>query len=94
LQDPKEKNLRKILNFGHTIGHAIESFYLESEDKNNLTHGEAIAIGMVCESYISNKLLTFPEDKLNEIKETILAVYAKIDLQKIDFSSIIHLLKH
>jgi 3-dehydroquinate synthase len=94
LKDPKEKNLRKILNFGHTIGHAIESFYLESEDKNNLTHGEAIAIGMVCESYISNKLLNFPNDKLNEIKETILAIYAKVDLLKSDFSAIINLLKH
>ncbi|QTD38001.1 3-dehydroquinate synthase [Polaribacter batillariae] len=94
LQDPKEKSLRKILNFGHTIGHAIESFYLESEDKENLTHGEAIAIGMVCESYISNKLLNFPKDKLKEIKDVILSIYNKINLLKEDFSKIIELLKH
>ena len=48
MQDPKEQNLRKILNFGHTIGHAVESYFLETEHKENLTHGEAIAIGMVC----------------------------------------------
>ncbi|QOD61401.1 3-dehydroquinate synthase [Polaribacter haliotis] len=94
LQDPKEKNLRKILNFGHTIGHAIESFYLESEDKKNLTHGEAIAIGMVCESYISNKLLNFPETKLNEIKEVVLSIYDRINLLKEDFAGIMELLKH
>ncbi|ARV05847.1 3-dehydroquinate synthase [Polaribacter sp. SA4-10] len=94
LKDPKEQNLRKILNFGHTIGHAIESFYLESNTKENLTHGEAIAIGMVCESYISSKLLNFPEDKLNILKETILSIYDRTILDKNDFSSIMDLLKH
>lgn len=94
LQDPKEQNLRKILNFGHTIGHAIESFYLESDNKENLTHGEAIAIGMICESYISNKLLGFPDEKFKEVKQTILSIYNKITLYKDDFSAIIDLLKH
>ncbi len=46
-EDPHEKGLRMLLNFGHTIGHAIESFFLETEAP--LTHGEAIAIGMICE---------------------------------------------
>jgi 3-dehydroquinate synthase len=94
LQDPKEQNLRKILNFGHTLGHAIESFYLESEDKENLTHGEAIAIGMVCESFMSSKLLGFPTEKLKEIKDVILSIYDKTNLLKEDFSDIMELLKH
>ncbi len=94
LQDPKEKNLRKILNFGHTLGHAIESFYLESEDKENLTHGEAIAIGMVCESYMSSKLLGFPSAKLDDVKNVVVSIYDKINLLKEDFSSILDLLKH
>ena len=94
LKDPKENNLRKILNFGHTIGHAIESFYLESDDKENLTHGEAIAIGMICEAFISSELLDFPLEKLNEIKKTILSIYDKIPLLEKDFSAIIDLLKH
>ena len=94
LQDPKEQNLRKILNFGHTLGHAIESFYLESEDKENLTHGEAIAIGMVCESFMSSKLLAFPKEKVAEVKEVILATYDKTKLLQKDFSKIIDLLKH
>ncbi len=94
LQDPREQNLRKILNFGHTLGHAIESFYLESEDKENLTHGEAIAIGMVCESFMSYKLLGFPAEKVNEIKEVILSIYKRTHLLKEDFSDIMELLKH
>lgn len=93
-QDPKEQNIRKILNFGHTLGHAIESFYLESEDKNNLTHGEAIAIGMVCESYLSCKLLGFSFEKVNEVKEVILSIYDKVHLSKEDFPGIMELLKH
>ena len=94
LQDPKEQNLRKILNFGHTLGHAIESFYLESEDKENLTHGEAIAIGMVCECYMSSKLLGFSAEKVSEVKDVVVSIYNKTNLLKEDFSSIMNLLKH
>lgn len=93
-QDPKEQNLRKILNFGHTLGHAIESFFLKSENKKNLTHGEAIAIGMVCESYLSSKLLGFSFEKVNEIKKVILTIYDKTTLLKEDFHKIMELLKH
>ena len=51
-KDEKEKDYRKILNFGHTIGHAIES--LSQETKSPLLHGEAISIGMAKESYLAN----------------------------------------
>jgi 3-dehydroquinate synthase len=43
MQDPTEKNIRKALNFGHTLGHAIESYFLENDTKTTLLHGEAIA---------------------------------------------------
>lgn len=94
LQDPKENGLRKILNFGHTIGHAIESYFLESEHKENLTHGEAIAIGMICECFVSAELLNFPKEKLKDVKETIISIYGKTAILKEDFPSIIDLLKH
>ena len=93
-KDPKEKGLRKILNFGHTLGHAIESYFLESEDKENLTHGEAIAIGMVTESFISQKLLNFPSEHVKAIKETILAIYEKVEIDVLDYEGIIGLLIH
>ncbi|MCT4697773.1 3-dehydroquinate synthase [Tenacibaculum haliotis] len=94
LKDPTEQNIRKVLNWGHTIGHGVESYFLENEQKENLTHGEAIAIGMVCEAYISSKLLNFPSNKLQEVKNTILAIYGKIAILEEDFSSIMELMKH
>ncbi len=79
-KDLKESGLRKILNFGHTIGHAIETTYL---DKNNkLLHGEAIAIGMICESFISYKYKKLDKGDLEIIRRYILKVY---DLPKLDF---------
>ncbi len=55
-EDPLEQNLRMILNFGHSIGHALESLFLET--KEPLTHGEAIYIGMICEAYaVGNEAL-------------------------------------
>src|SRR5210317_1448664 len=53
LEDPTEKHLRKILNYGHTLGHAIESYYLHHPTQKRLLHGEAIAIGMITEAYLS-----------------------------------------
>lgn len=50
-RDPKEKGERKLLNFGHTVGHALESYYLNSETP--LKHGHAVAIGMLIEAHIS-----------------------------------------
>lgn len=85
--DPKEGGLRKILNFGHTIGHAIESHYLGTE--NHLLHGEAICIGMICESFLSKKLLGLPDDELEIIRDTLHACYPDIQIHKADFLQII-----
>lgn len=66
--DPEETGLRKILNFGHTAGHALESISMHSN--NPLTHGEAVKIGMLIESKISRLvgLLSGTEYKLIEEK--------------------------
>lgn len=56
-QDPFEKGIRKALNFGHTIGHAFESFALETE--HPVLHGYAVAWGMVCELYYSHLKVGF-----------------------------------
>jgi len=65
-QDPTEKGLRKILNFGHTIGHAVEGYSL-AHDADPLLHGEAIAIGMVCEAYLAHKINGLSEEDLQEV---------------------------
>src|SRR5699024_3251051 len=70
-QDPKEKNIRKILNFGHTVGHAIEAYSL-SHDKDPLLHGEAIAMGMICEAYLSHLLNDLSSEELEDITQTFL----------------------
>jgi len=94
IKDPREKGLRKVLNFGHTIGHAIESFFLESEDKETLTHGEAIAIGMVIESYFSYKLFNFPKEELSIIKSKITELFGQVEISNNDYASIIALMKY
>lgn len=63
--DPFEQGLRKALNFGHTIGHALEGYALETEQA--LLHGEAIAIGMVCEAYLSHINNQLSEKELMDI---------------------------
>lgn len=89
-EDPTEKGLRKVLNFGHTIGHAIESHYLDSA--NHLLHGEAIAIGMICESFLSKKVLQLGDSQLDEICSFIFETYPNLVIDKKDFTSIISLM--
>ena len=93
LKDPKEENLRKALNFGHTIGHAIESYFLENEDKVTLTHGEAIAAGMIIELFYSSKLFNFPMEYTAELKDFVHKFYGKYDILESDFSPIIDLMQ-
>ncbi len=94
LQDPRESGIRKILNFGHTLGHAIESYFLDSTTKNSLTHGEAIGIGMVCESFLSYKILNLPMKKASIVQDIIMSIYDKVNIETKDYEGIIHLLKH
>ena len=76
-QDEKENGLRAILNFGHTIGHAVESAY-----DFKMTHGECVGIGMVGASYIAYKRNMIDESTLNRI-ENVLDMYGfkiRVDL--------------
>lgn len=92
-QDFSESGLRKILNFGHTIGHAIESFSLESDGKS-LLHGEAIAVGMVCEAFISHKMNLLNSAELAEICHRIMPIFPRFELEDMSYHRIIELLRH
>ena len=92
-RDPKEKNFRKILNFGHTLGHAIESHFLGKKKTKTLLHGEAISIGMILESYISYKILKLPYEQCKNIKQTINNNFKKVKINKEDLKSIVRLIK-
>ena len=63
-KDPFEKNIRKALNLGHTIGHAFESLALENN--RPVLHGYAVAWGIICELYFSHTRVGFPKDKLRQ----------------------------
>jgi len=94
-EDPLEKNIRKTLNFGHTIGHALETFFLEQPQvKKQLLHGEAVAIGMICETYLSHCVLKLPASTLKEITSFILSVYNPIHLFEKDSQRLIELMYH
>ncbi len=77
-QDPQESGLRKILNFGHTVGHAIEKEYLSTA--NPFLHGEAIAIGMICEAYLSHRKATLDKEHLRAITQQILKWFGNTSL--------------
>lgn len=91
-KDPFEQGLRKSLNYGHTLGHAIESYCLESPSKESLLHGEAIAIGMILATYISSRQYSFPKKKLEETSVFLLNSFGKVEFSKEDVDKIIELL--
>jgi 3-dehydroquinate synthase len=93
-QDPKEQGVRKTLNYGHTLGHAIESYFMDNENKERLLHGEAIAIGIVLANYLSVKYCGFSEEKSIAIKRVIKAIYGHVEFNNADYASIIELLKY
>jgi len=91
-RDEFEKGERKKLNFGHTIGHAIESHLLESE--NPVLHGEAIAAGMIMETWISQRAVGLSIDELTSITATVDSVFSRIFLSEDDWKSVKKLLAY
>lgn len=81
LADPSEKAERKLLNFGHTIGHAVEAYF--QSQRKDLLHGEAVAIGILCESFISTQQQGLSQEDFAVIKTSIDKFY---DLKKFTFS--------
>ena len=94
IEDPYEMGRRKILNFGHTLGHAIESYFLTDSNKTALLHGEAIAVGMILEAYLATQLCELSSSEADEIKSVFLNLFPKIDFSKEDIQEIFALLKY
>lgn len=92
IEDPHEKGIRKALNFGHTIGHAVETYSLIN-DEDHLSHGEAIAIGMVCESYLAHKKTSLPAEDLQEITETLNTLYPRYTIKESTFDALLEIMK-
>jgi 3-dehydroquinate synthase len=92
LEDPMENGLRKTLNFGHTLGHAIESHLLDSATP--VLHGEAVAAGMVLESYVAMEKQLLPVEEYAEIKSRLRALFGTLNFTPDDVDTIIALLAH
>ena len=90
--DPHEKGVRKALNFGHTIGHAVETNSLIN-DKNPLSHGEAIAIGMICEAYLAHKKSGLSIENLTEITTVFRNLYPAYTLEESSFDTLFALMQ-
>jgi len=89
--DPEEKGPRKILNFGHTIGHAIESYFLQS--KSPLLHGEALAMGMYCETYLSQKYHSLTETEAGEIYQLLKTIFPLVAIPEAAVSDLLNFMK-
>lgn len=76
--DPTEKNIRKALNFGHTVGHAFESYAMESGAP--ILHGYAVAYGMIPELYLSHKFCGFPKELMREAVHLIKDNYGALNV--------------
>ncbi len=104
-QDPEEHNLRKTLNFGHTIGHALEEYSAHKLDiseyqnigepqQKPLLHGEAVAYGLVAELYLSHVRLGFPIATLRQVAHFVFETYGKIACPCKDYDKLIELMRH
>lgn len=94
LSDPHEKGLRKTLNFGHTIGHALETLSLENHGGSALLHGEAIAAGMIIETFISRKACKLPAAEADEICGTLLRIFPAVNVQEHEKPRLLELMRH
>lgn len=77
--DPYESGLRKILNAGHTIGHALETFLLQSNRR--ILHGEAVAAGLICEGLLAKERGMLSESEFEDIRSYITRIFGKVSIE-------------
>ena len=91
-EDPHEYGIRKALNLGHTVGHALESFAMKHG--RPVLHGYAVAYGMVCELYLSARKTGFPTDKMHQTVRFILDHYGRLPYTCDDYPELLELMRH
>lgn len=87
-KDPSEKNIRKALNFGHTVGHAVEGHSLETS--RPLLHGEAVAIGMIVETHLSYQQKLISKKVMDEIILTLINYFELNPLTPTSFDDLLN----
>ncbi len=100
-EDPYEQGIRKALNFGHTFGHAFESFSFQSNiagdarrEISPLLHGYAVAYGIICELYLSAVKCGFPTEKMRQTVAFIRDNYGRMTINCDDYPALIQLMQH
>lgn len=91
-QDHAERGMRKALNFGHTIGHALEEW--AARNGKPILHGYAVAYGMVCELYLSVIKCGFPTDRMRQTVNFIKANYGQITITCKDYDDLVEFMTH
>ena len=91
ITDPYEQNERKKLNFGHTIGHALESYFMA--ETHPLSHGEAIALGIITEAHISFQKGLISENELTSISDILQRLFSTLTVKEINTSSLFYYLQ-
>lgn len=87
-QDPYDLNVRKALNFGHTFGHAFESIAMEQN--REITHGHAVAMGLLCELYLSAQIAEYPTNRFEKYYQYICCVFNHFEIAEEDIKAVIH----
>lgn len=90
--DPFEQNQRKLLNFGHTIGHAVESLAMRRESP--ILHGDAVAAGMLCEGILSVGRTGLEQQQLDEVTCWIMEGFGKLTLIQEDEAVRMDMMQH
>jgi 3-dehydroquinate synthase len=91
--DPYEKNLRRTLNFGHTVGHALETYFLE-RGESTLLHGEAVAAGMICELLLSVDEAGLDSKSADEYCTQLVKRFPHIAFDQMANERLIELMRH
>ena len=91
LADPTEQGLRKALNLGHTVGHALESLALQRQP---VLHGYAVAWGLVCELYLSVVRCGFPVERMRQVVRFVLEHYGRMAITCDDYDTLLELMTH
>lgn len=90
--DPHEHGLRKVLNLGHTIGHAIETWHMKHN--NPILHGYAVAWGLVAELYLAVVKCHYPTDKLRLVSRFVRENYGDCPITCDDYPELLSLMLH
>ena len=91
-EDPRERGIRKALNVGHTVGHAFESFSMNSQSP--ILHGYAVAYGIITELYLSVIKCGFPQDKFRQTVSFIRKHYGQLPITCDDYPTLLELMTH